>query len=241
MYILMPLLFVGATLPFHPSVQEWRTAGLERELAEVSESLERGEPGRAFDQITRLDARIPYRLDRLRKELLLQRIELLTRLDKPQLARSDSRRLEFLSLPTSSLYALARGINYHLHGARPDLAESELMLAVERDPELASARRWLARNYLPDHPEAALPHLRELFRLEDTLEHFVLYLQTLDELELPGEIWDAMLEEKLPPEDWPPEALQIGAKASESLGKSQRAGRLKALLAQKTIPESNSE
>jgi hypothetical protein len=173
--------------------------------------------------------------------MLLKRIELLARLDKTQPARADSRRLEFLSLPSSSLYALARGINFHLHGARPDLAESELMLAVERDPGLVSARRWLVRNYLPDHPEAALPHLRELFRLEDTLEHFMLYLRVLDELEIPGEIWDAMLEEKLPPVDWPPEALRIGAKASETLGKFQRAGRLKALLAEKAVPESISE
>jgi len=230
MMVGLPLLFVSVTIPFHPSVQEWRFSKLKDSIAEVDTMMEEGQLNLAFQEVSDLETRLPYRMDQLRRQALLSRIQLLARMNKPDLARADCRRLEFLSLPDSGLHFLARGINILLHGERLDFAIQNLERAVELAPDLPDARKWLARAFLPGNPDAALPHLRELFRMEDTLENFLLYITTLSDLDRPGEIWDAMLEQKRPPEDWPAEALRIGADAAERLGKTQRASRLRELL-----------
>lgn len=235
LFTIVPLLFFAATLPSHPAWRAWRLAPLAEEVADVEARM--GDPdSRTLQDLASLENRLPFRAVRLRRRVYEAKIEALARMDRPRRARAACRQLEFSSPPKSPQWFLARGVNVHLLDKRPDVAKNLLLQAVEQNPELAAARKWTARALRSENPEAALPHARKAFELSDTVRMFTLYLDVLELLDRPGEIWDAMLATERPPETWPDDTLRLGAATAERLGNLKRAERLRELLAEHDAP-----
>lgn len=232
LFVLTPLLFAAAALPQHPAWRAWRHAPLVESLEDIEHRL--SDPDRkTMADVLELEADLPFRAGRLRRRLYLAKVQLSAHLNPPERTRVACRQLEFASPPETAAWHLARGLNLHFYGKRPEWVEKQVLMAVERDPDLPAARKWAVRILSPEDPEAALPHARRLFALSDTPHHFALYLELLGQLDRHEDIWEAMLATDRPPEEWPVEALRLGAGTAERLGHLKRAERLRQVLVEK--------
>jgi hypothetical protein len=240
---LLPIGFAGAYLPLHPVFMcDWRFARLDPDFSKVDAFKASGDYASALEQLSALEAKVPYRCDDGLRSVYLSKIDLFYRLDQVREARAEALKLDYLSLPESQYDHLAKGINLLLQGKRPDLAFERLQNTLELDPDCQPGYVWMLRYTNLDPDVDREPYAKQLYALSPVPEHFSIYMDILYRKQKYTDMWDVMLEQEANPASWGSETLLQGAEAADALGKTKRAERLRKLAGvNDPVPESEVE
>ncbi|GEM_PF-1696312 len=251
--ILLPLGFAAMYIPIHPAFTQWN---IDR-LSDTSESIG---SVRILNPMQRLAAcehyasHLPFWAMEEKQNLHFKRMELYLSLNDIRSARTEMLLLDKASIPDSSVELVAKSVNYYLLARDHDdedkkqriMSEVESLLkqATEQEDVVVNAYDWLSvlkeDSSLPEASDMA----GQAYHLAPTPARFQRYIQLLHQEQDYASMWETMIEETTPPQEWSVNTLLQLAEASESLGKGKRAAQLRQWAApaqQKTVLDSDVE